>query len=619
MPFRLFCLRAASCGLVLFFAPAARAATFYLDAAKTNAAQCGTQPQTACATYRYWYASGCDADGCGNNVAPGDVISFRAGTYRGDGAGGYLGIPFNGTAAAPITLACADAPGSCIISGSGVSAINWCALVGVGLLPGQSYCATDHAAYVRVRGFRLQQIPAGMYGMYVTGGSHHVAVADTTIDGGGANHSLLIAQKGAAFVTLKHSTLSNCPAADTGCTYMDTTTNLAEVGNTFGPVAASGNFDCNTMLGVAAGLLDGNTCTGSADGFDEGMHDATRLSNVIVRYNRVSGVSSRAFPLSGDRKDSGTHTGQNIFYKNVAHPSASGQTGRALELYEGAEGIDVWYNTFFASNTAGWGDVLWLNARGDYSSYVVRSIKLRYNAFDTKSTSGSALIVLDQDAATVSGCPAAAPCPLSGNALWMQERGGAAACMHWDPSDQVLAAFTCDQFGTLLNGAVHQANVRANPFFVDRTRPDTLANLKLTAASVGHIDRGQSFCRATSSASGNVIPVTCAGVSTDPRHYFPDPARFYDLADDDCRGRGVRAADGVDTGCYSVQIQGACGIRQISAMSATSITIGGAPCAWTNGAMVHVPWNGAAPDLGALELAATAPPPPTLISVEPVP
>lgn len=607
--------------LLLLPVSAAHAASFYLDAAKTNAPQCGTQSATACGTYRYWYDSGCDGDGCGNNVTPGDTINFRAGTYHGDGAGGYLGVPFDGNATAPITLACADAPGSCIISGAGVQSINWCALVGVGLAPGQSYCASNPAAYVRVRGFRLQQIPSNMYGLIVTGSSHHVAIAEVTIDGTGASRALFITQNGANFITLKHSTLSNCPAGDTGCTYIDSPTNLAQVGNAFGPVASSGNFDCNTLLGVSRGLVDGNTCTGTADGFDEGMHSTTRLDNVIIRYNRVSGATSRAFPLSGDRKDSGTLTGQNILYKNVAHPNASGQTGRCMELYEGAEGIDLWYNTCFASNSAGWGDALWLNARGDYSSYLVRNVKVSHNLFDTKSTSASALLVLDQDSSTSSGCPTSAACPFKGNRVWMAERGAAAQCLHWDPSDQALATYTCSQFGSGFNSGIHQGNLRADPALRNRAQPHVLENLQLTAASQSYIDAGSSFCRTTSAGTGNVVSVTCDGVSADPRHYFPDPARFYDLAHADCQGRGVRAAEGVNSGCYSVQVAGACGARQITAMTASSITLDGAPCSWAAGAMVHVPWNGSAPDIGALELAGAAPappPPPTLISVEPI-
>ncbi|HYD46837.1 MAG TPA: hypothetical protein VEB21_00740, partial [Terriglobales bacterium] len=330
---RLFRSHTALFGLVMLTSATAQGASFYIDAAKTNATGCGTQAASACKTYRYWHDSGCDSNGCGNNVAAGDTIFFKAGTYAGDGAGSYLGVPFDGTAAAPITLACSDAPGSCVITGSGVTAINWCGLVGIGQQPSVTYCGSNSASYVQVRGFRIQNVPSGMYGIYITGASHHVVVEDSTVDGAGANRALLITQQGANAVTVKDNTFNNCPASDTGCTYIDSTTNLAEVGNSFSGVPTSGNYDCNTLLGVNNGLLDGNTCVGTADGFDEGMHSSTKLDNVIIRYNRVSGATSRAFPLSGDRKDSGTLTGQNILYKNIAHPNSAGRTGRCIELY----------------------------------------------------------------------------------------------------------------------------------------------------------------------------------------------------------------------------------------------------------------------------------------------
>src|SRR5262249_31420973 len=154
-------------------------------------------------------------------------------------------------------------------------------------------------------------------------------------------------------------------------------------------------------------------------------------------------------------------------------------------------------------------------------------------------------------------------------------------------------------FGASFNSNGNSGNFRADPHFVDRSTPGVAANLRLTAASAGYLDAGGAFCHTTSAGNGTTIPVTCDGVSADPRHYFPDPGNFYALANDDCKGKGTRALDAVDSGCYDVQIEGACGVRQVASLSATSISVSGAACAWNAGAMVHVPWSGTAPDIGA--------------------
>src|SRR5437016_655511 len=92
--------------ILLALASPAHGAEYFLDAAKSNTPNCGLTADSACQTYSYWYNSGCDENGCGNNIVAGDTISFRAGTYNGDGAGGYIGLPYNGTAEAPVTVAC---------------------------------------------------------------------------------------------------------------------------------------------------------------------------------------------------------------------------------------------------------------------------------------------------------------------------------------------------------------------------------------------------------------------------------------------------------------------------------------------------------------------------------
>src|SRR5439155_261178 len=83
--------------------------------------------------------------------------------------------------------------------------------------------------------------------------------------------------------------------------------------------------------------------------------------------------------------------------------------------------------------------------------------------------------------------------------------------------------------------------------------------------------------------SGNTLTVTCGGRINDARYYFPDPRNFYGLVNADCKSTGVRGADGVNGGCFDIQIEGACGIQQVAAVNATSITLAGAGCAWASG------------------------------------
>jgi hypothetical protein len=586
--------------MLLAFAHASFASTFYIDAAQSDAPSCGQSIDSACGTYAYWYFSGCDDDGCANNLAPGDTLNFRAGTYHGDGAGGYIGMPFVGSAAAPITVACMDAPGSCVIDGAGVTAPPSCDLVGIGMRPLNGTCDAGGASYLVLQGFTIHGAPPGMFTLGISALTDHIVIKQNTLDGAGANENVVFCPNdGVHHLTLLENTITNCPAnSASGCCWLNEVANLAIVGNAFGPVYSAGNYDCATLIGVNTGLVDGNTCHDTSDGFDIGMNTTTKLDRVIVRYNDVYGNNTgRAFPISGGDADLGHISGHNSVYKNVAHPSARSP---CFEAYGGADGIDIWYNTCFAASDAAYGDALWLETNFDG---WVENIGVKFNIFDTVSTAPLEPLVLDVGDVTHRACPATGPCPFVQNGIWMAERGPAAACVHWNPSDQPLQTYTCEQFETTFNTDHPEmgGNFRADPHFVDRAQPQVLSNLELTAASTHYIDQGDSFCHARGAGSGNSIAVLCHGEVSDPRYYFPDPSNFYGVANADCRGKGVRAAEAIDSGCFDVQIAGACGVRQVVAVSPEAITFSGDSCSWEDGAMVHVPWSGSAPDIGALE------------------
>jgi hypothetical protein len=586
--------------IVLALASRVHGAEYFIDAAKSDAPNCGLSVDSACQTYSYWYNSGCDANGCGNNIVAGDTISFRAGTYNGDGAGGYIGLPFAGTAEAPVTVACKDAPGSCVIDGTGVTAMPSCALVGIGLVAANGTCDAVGANYLVLQGFAIEHAPAGMYTVaLVSPSTDHVLIRDNTLDGAGSGQNVVFMGNGQIdHITLLDNAITNCEA---GCDYVNELTNVAIVGNAFAHVNSSDNYDCNTFIGVNTGLIDGNTCHDTYDGFDNGMNSSTQLDRVIVRYNDVYGTNAaRPFPISGNVPPLGQITGHNSVYKNVARQTDGGP---CFEVYGGADGIDIWYNTCLAPPKTSYGGDIWLQTNFDLWT---ENIGVKYNLFDTKSVNELEPIVLDAGPNTAAACPPGAPCPFVKNGIWAAERGGAASCVHWEPVDQQVTFYTCDDFATRFNTERpgNRDNFRADPSLVDRSHPEVLANMQLTAASTAYIDKGDSFCHASGDGSGNIIPVTCDGEINDARYYFPDPANFYALSNTDCIGKGVRAAEGVDSGCFDVQIEGACGVRQIAVVNPDSIIVQGAPCSWTTGAMVHVPWAGAAPDVGALEFGA---------------
>ncbi len=579
---------------------------------------CGAEQQSACYSYDFWYSAGCDSNGCANNITPGDTIFFRAGTYAGDGDGGdgsqYIGLPFNGDATAPVTVSCFDEPHSCIIDGESLVAQKDCPILGVGFQPDTSYCGANAANYLVISGFHIKNPIPDMYVAAVTN-SNHIVFKNNILDGLGGTADLFLTSQDINFLTLKNNHFLNCPPSGTGCLHLLEISNIALVGNEMGPVNGDGNFDCNTLIGTQVGLVDGNYCQDSQDGIDQGRNtpgQGNPLERVIIRYNRISGIggngASRAIPLSGNVEGLQTSiksntTGINAIYKNILYPNNQGVLDRCFELYGGASQIEVAYNTCMGSATGDHGHLLWLNARGDFDSHWSDKHQIRFNIFDTLSTDISAPIVLDTDATTIQGCPTGSACPFKGNGIWMAERGGDAPCIYWHPSDRSLTRYSCAEIDNLFNthNPEHSDNFHANPAFVDRSKPSDPFNLALTDKSLAYIDRGDSFCHTGTAAFGNTIPVTCTGVSKDPRYYFPQPQDYYQLKNEDCKDQGSRIADATNPGCFEIQVEGDCGVRQVSFMTANSITIAGAPCAWNEGDKVHVPWVGTAPDIGALE------------------
>jgi hypothetical protein len=138
-------------------------------------------------------------------------------------------------------------------------------------------------------------------------------------------------------------------------------------------------------------------------------------------------------------------------------------------------------------------------------------------------------------------------------------------------------------------------------------------NFTLQAGSTA-IDAGRFLMLANGAGNNSTtIAVKSNGGSGDPRNYFISPASYLDATPDIIQIQNATCA----AGAPSLPA----GRAKIVSMTATAITLDRA-CSWTNGAGVHLPWAGSAPDMGALESGFSnpgSPAAPTLLSVEPLP
>jgi hypothetical protein len=123
------------------------------------------------------------------------------------------------------------------------------------------------------------------------------------------------------------------------------------------------------------------------------------------------------------------------------------------------------------------------------------------------------------------------------------------------------------------------------------------ANTFVLGAGSPAIDGGRFLLRAQGGASNaTAITVKANGGSDDPRNYFVAPSSYLDAAAD------------------LIQIEG-CGQVHVTALTRNSISFAPA-CSWADNAGIHLPWSGAAPDMGPVEFAAPTLPAPTLLSVD---
>lgn len=624
---------------IVFASSPVWASSFWINSSVgVDTSNCGKNHGTqACRTYNFLMSQGCDSNGCLDNIQTelntintNPKLNFECvnsgTTCTGTGVhSGRIAIGFDGQANSILTVQCTDgagtyAPLNCKITGGTPGVVIF------GMNPSGG---DDTASYIRFKGFEISGFTQGgvrFRNATSAGPTHHISFRDNRVDGGTtATEDLFQAVAGTNFITYTNNIITNCaPGGTWGCAaFQQPNNNLAAIGNHLGPRrdfpgpyngGAGSNLDCNTWQGTTRGLLDGNECFKTADGLDNGMLDSSKIQDLIIRFNDLHDVygnpntyGSRLAKVSGDAGSS-TPTGAMIFYKNIFRHTNSSYWGGAIWVTELGKDIEYWYNTMYGA------EFMYNDNTIDYFSIGSQQANVPsfYNIFDGTAVgnpSGACQLVANKLCPImVTGYPActSSACKWTGNRLWFAERGPTAPCISYNLTSGTMDTFTCDlkkvgggpDFN--LTGS-NSGNARANPGFKNRGGPN-VADYQLTSASTEYINKGGSFCKAATNQAtpSNTVTVTCNGNFSDPRKYFPQPSDFYDVSNGDCKNTGTRSGDSSNPGCFDFQIEG-CGIRQIVSMTANSITFSGGTCTWAQNAMVHIPWTGSAPDIGAME------------------
>lgn len=128
------------------------------------------------------------------------------------------------------------------------------------------------------------------------------------------------------------------------------------------------------------------------------------------------------------------------------------------------------------------------------------------------------------------------------------------------------------------------------------------------------VDAGTFFLltKGAQATPASVVPVkaSSARTSSDPTAYFIAPSSYLGAVGDVIQISGANCTNGVSRRALA-------GRAQITSMTSGTITLDDT-CTWSDGAGVHLPWAGAAPDIGAYEFGLGGLAAPTLISVQPV-
>lgn len=688
--------------LLVSFAPAARAATMWMNPANACFANCGLTATTGCPGWFCLMSQGCasGSPGCWDNInngsAAADRVNMLPGQYVGDGNGQGFCIGANRPSVhSTLTIECTDANGNpawgaCAIDGVGtaVTEPGQRGLVTIGAYPCGADSVTD---YVRLVGVQVTNPRPGQSGVKIRTASN-ISVRESTVNCNGINTDCVQAAFGSR-VTFANDVVSPCGDGAYGCLNSDGTSNVAFVGTDAGPRYSGphrypANTDGLTVQNGRRVLIHAARTRGYTNGIDAGMHTSSPpLSGVIVRYSVVSDAgnirgacgcgngTNNETPCTSDAQCTGggkcgcDWTSQGLkfsgcepqggcnpavaatdisIYKNLNFYTSSANRNGCLWITESMGDTTVAYNTCI--------DVDHDPGDGTRASLIVNATGVSpgntpvlWNVIDSTSSIGCSPGQACQN--TVGGACTSGACRWVGNRFWFSNYAPSTGFLDYAPSDLARAYFAIDTsrigggLGLNATGA-NAGNLRADPRWANAsgTRHE-VADFKLTAASVNNIDQGGAFCTTTSSGTGTVIPVTCGGALNDPRHYFPQPADYFDLQNADGAGRGVLAveANGNQIGVYDVKIEGCVGggglgnlpgVRSAVSLCAGGTNAGGEcltdsecpggactasgmtssslrvrpACNYAAGAMVHVVYDGAKPDINFAEYASAPAP-----------
>lgn len=283
------------------------------------------------------------------------------------------------------------------------------------------------------------------------------------------------------------------------------------------------------------------------------------------------GVARYGFGFSGDDRPGGA-TQSNYMVRAIVYrnPGAGGWLGY------GNGRVEVWNSVFWgnAHERRDLGAFVWDRTSEDAGVFNTIVQKRPYNNFVWSWSNANPRVQLDAK-------------PLSDHNIYQpaasDDEGFGSFNFQTGAFGRERRTFAQAAAGlTGFTGPHDLIGLRFDPRFIatDDARYES-NNFRLGPGSAA-VDLGAFLMRAEGGGGGTTVRVMGNGMSNDPRNYFIGPDSYPDAVAD------------------TIQIEGA-GRVTITAMTADAISFTPA-LTWTDGAGIHLPWAGRAPDIGAFEV-----------------